>query len=388
MNISYKPSDREKRKLRVAAYCRVSTLKDSQDDSYSTQVAYYERYIKAHEDWIYAGIYADQGISGTGTAKRTAFLKMIDDALNDKIDLILVKSISRFSRNIVDLQRYVDLLHSNGVDIQFEKEGISTADPSSFLIFGLMSSVAQSESESISQNIRWSNYKRQKQGIYKLGSIFGYDLNGRPNEDAEIVRLIYNLFLMDYSYTQIADRIFDYQKDHNTKKKLKFPKSEISYILHNEAYVGDKILQKQPPKNYLTKKPDKSLTYESFYVENGHTAIIDRETWNKVQEKLEERKQSTVHFNPGRSHFLYGKVFCVLCGAPYMRRNIGKHKTWVCKNRFKGHHCDARNIREDQLMKDIASQMEWSEVTQEKAKQIKKINILPQSIIITKQEQD
>ncbi len=382
MQVIYKQSKRERRKTKVAAYCRVSTNHSEQEDSYETQVSYYTSYIKSNPDWEFAGIYADKGISGTKAGIRPEFQRMVKDALDGKVDLILVKSISRFSRNVVDCQRYAELLHGNGVNIIFEKEGVNTADPSSFVIFGLMSSIAQSESESISQNMRWSTVKRQKKGEYKLGRILGYDLDGVPNEDAEIIRMIYQMFLDGASYTEIADKVGEYQRAQGKKGKLL--KSEINYILHNEAYVGDKQLQKQPPKNFLTKKPDPTLSYESYFVSGGHQGIIDRSTWEEVEKKLQERQEAAVQFNPGRSHFLYGKIYCSECGSPYMRRNVGKHKTWVCRERFKGHGCKGRNIREDKLMDEIAKQMGWNEVTKEKAEAIDRVTIYPESIHVTR----
>ena len=154
MKIHVVKSERHQRRKRVAAYCRVSTLDSSQEESYETQKEYYEDFIRCHDEWDFAGIYADQGISGTSAEKRPQFMACIEDAIGGKIDLILVKSISRFSRNIVDCQSYVAKLKSYGVEVYFEKESLSTMDPSSGMIFSLMGLIAQSESESISQNIR------------------------------------------------------------------------------------------------------------------------------------------------------------------------------------------------------------------------------------------
>mgnify|MGYP000757969269 FL=1 len=160
MKIRHIPSIHQRRKKRVAAYCRVSTDMKIQEESFETQVSYYQSYIERNDEWVLAGIYADGGVSATGAAKRPEFMRMIADAMEGKIDLILVKSISRFSRNVVDCQVYVQQLRSKGVEVRFEKERLSSLDASSEMIFSMMAAIAQDESRSISQNIRWGYEKR------------------------------------------------------------------------------------------------------------------------------------------------------------------------------------------------------------------------------------
>lgn len=160
MKIRHIPSIHQRRKKRVAAYCRVSTDMKSQEESFETQVSYYQSYIERNDEWVLVGIYADGGVSATGAAKRPEFMRMIADAMEGKIDLILVKSISRFSRNVVDCQVYVQQLRSKGVEVRFEKERLSSLDASSEMIFSMMAAIAQDESRSISQNIRWGYEKR------------------------------------------------------------------------------------------------------------------------------------------------------------------------------------------------------------------------------------
>ena len=199
MRIKHIPRDRDLHKKRVAAYCRVSTLLEEQEDSFETQVSYYTGYIEAHDDWEFAGIYSDEK-SGTKAENRPGFQKLIADALNGKVDYILVKSISRFSRNIVDCQRYARQLHGNGVDVYFEKEHLDTADPSCSMMFSFLSAIAQDESRSISENVKWSYRERFRRGEYNLGNnrILGYDsVDGKlvPNKDARVVEIIYELYL-------------------------------------------------------------------------------------------------------------------------------------------------------------------------------------------------
>ena len=169
MRITKIPRKRDLHKKRVAAYCRTSTDLDNQEDSYEMQMAYYTSFIEAHEEWEFAGIYADEK-SGTKAENRPGFQKLIRDSLDGYVDYILVKSISRFSRNIVDAQSYVNLLHGNGVDVHFDKENLDTANPSCSMMFSFLSTIAQDESRSISENVKWAYRERFQRGEYNLGN--------------------------------------------------------------------------------------------------------------------------------------------------------------------------------------------------------------------------
>lgn len=376
MEVYYKKSIREARKTRTAAYCRVSTNLENQEDSFETQKRYYDEYIHSNPEWEYAGIYADQGISGTDAKKRPGFQQMVEDAIDGKIDLILVKSISRFSRNLIDCRNYAEKLHSHGVEIRFEKEGISTSDPSAFLMFGLMATIAQSESESISQNMKWRFQKNFEQGKYSLGNgrILGYSTtrDGKIyiNEDAWIVRKIFQMFLEGYSYRAIAEAVNEAGGHSVTGRPMCL--GTVREILTNETFVGDKLLQKRPPKNFLTHKPDRSVDYDSYYVTDGHPAIIDRETWNAAQAKIKVREGHRSYECGDSSkgyrnvHFLYGKVICGNCGSRYRRRMKVKGKKryhiWSCKDRMKGKaksDCRNRNIREDDILRAVCEKLGW-----------------------------
>lgn len=188
MKITKIPRKRDQHKKRVAAYCRVSTLLEKQEESFEAQVSYYSIYIETHSEWEFAGIYSDEK-SGTKAENRQGFQKLIQDALDGKVDYILVKSISRFSRNIVDCQKYVNLLKANGVYVRFEKEGLDTANASSSMVFSFLSVIAQNEAKTISDNVKWGYRQRFQRGEYNLGNnrIFGYDTIGGklvPNKDA------------------------------------------------------------------------------------------------------------------------------------------------------------------------------------------------------------
>lgn len=372
MKVHVVKSTRHQRKKRVAAYCRVSTMESSQEESYETQKEYYENYIRCHDEWDFAGIYADQGISGTIAEKRPQFMACIKDAIDGKIDLILVKSISRFSRNIVDCQNYVNELKSYGVEVFFEKEGVSTMDPTSGMIFSLMGLIAQSESESISQNVKWAIQQRYKRGEYTIGNnrVLGYsrgaDGKPEPNEDAWIIRYIFQHFSEGENVAQIRTALTKMGVKNRNGNPL--TRSKIQYILRNEVYVGDKRLNKSTPVNILThKKEEKNPEY---YVRDGHKPIIDRETWDAVQKMLDEREElekAGTRFVAGVSSSLRGKVFCGECGAPYIRRKktdyidgkpVRTFYNWRCDNRVGGENgkgCKNRIIKEDELLKEIGS---------------------------------
>ena len=354
---------------RVAAYARVSTLTEAQEESYETQVHYYTDLIQSTEGWTLAGIYADQGITGTSAAKRPEFLRMIEDAKAGKIDIILCKSVSRLSRNFAEAQKYVHELKSVNVEVRFEKEGISSFDPSSDMIFSTMAAVAQEESRSISENVKWGNKRRMEMGIRHVGSnhMLGYDeVHGKltPNKDAWIVKLMFEEYAAGLAPTVILQHLRE-KGAHRMRSDKDFTWSVVLRILNNEAYVGDRLLQKAAPQNYLTKRPDLNEAYESKYIFNDHEAIITPAVWDAVHDRFKREQLSK---NQGlkvqhTTHFLYGKVFCAECGEPYRRftaRNSeGHYKTWRCRARVKTKKCCNSHIREEDLLKLISQRIGW-----------------------------
>ena len=236
------PRKRDQRRRRVAAYCRVSTMLENQEESYEAQVSYYSAFIEANEEWEFAGIYSDEK-SGVKAENRPGFQQMIKDALAGQVDYILVKSVSRFSRNVVDCQKYANLLQTNGVYVRFEKEGIDTSEPSSSMMFSFLSVIAQNESKSISDNVKWGYRERYKRGEYNLGSnrVLGYDcVDGRlvPNKDAETVRFIFGLAVEGKSCWEISKRL---REDGILGKQGKPLTPEgVKYILSNETAAGEK----------------------------------------------------------------------------------------------------------------------------------------------------
>ena len=360
---------------RVAAYARVSTNKEQQEESYETQKAVYQKMIEETPGWEFAGIYADKGKTATSVKRRPGFQQMIADAEAGKIDIILVKSISRFSRNVGNCQEYVDRLRINDVTVIFEKENIRTDDPTSNFTLAMIGAISQDESNSIGLNRRWAYQQRFARGEYNIGSnrILGYDtVDGKlvPNQDAWIIREIFELFLSGESYSGITKKLA--KKGAKTLRGGDFTVEAIRYILGNETYVGDKHLQKQPPTDYLTHQPVKSAEYKDYYLTDDHEGIIDRETWDKVQEirkNFKEKLKKGV-IGAGEHHFLYGKVFCGDCGAPFVRRTLKTtggvyYKAWNCRERQKGkkgNGCRCRFISEDQLIQEITQALGWDEM--------------------------
>ena len=355
---------------RVAAYARVSTLTEAQEESFDTQTAYYKSLIEGTEGWELAGIYADQGITGTSAFKRPEFLRLIDDAKAGKINVILCKSISRFSRNFSEAQKYVHELKSVNVEVRFEKEGISTFDPSTDMIFSTMAAVAQEESRSISENIKWTNRRLAEKGIRHVGNnhMLGYDeVDGKltPNQDAWIVKQVFEEYAAGVAPCVILQHLQE-KGARRMRSEKGFTWSVVLRILNNESYVGDRLLQKTAPQNYLTKKPDTNEAYESKYIYNDHAAIISPAVWDAVQERIKHQK--TVKEQGLRpqntTHFLYGKVFCAECGQPYRRfsakNKSGYYKTWRCRGRVKTGGCECRHIKETDLLHEIANKLGWN----------------------------
>ena len=282
-----------KKKCRVAGYARVSTDQEEQQTSYQAQVDYYTNYIKSRSDWEFAGLYADDGISATSVKFREGFKRMIADAKAGKIDLIITKSVSRFARNTVDSLRE---LKEIGVEIYFEKENIYTLDSKGELLITIMSSIAQEESRSISENVTWGHRKRFADGkvSFAYSTVLGFDRgpNGEVvvnHEEAKTVRLIFSLFLEGMTPTAIAKELTE-RGIKSPKGKDKWCQGTVRRMLSNEKYKGCALLQKQFTIDYLTKKLVRNEgQVPQYYVENNHEAIISPQVFDMVQAELERR---------------------------------------------------------------------------------------------------
>ncbi|KAF6616196.1 recombinase family protein [Paenibacillus polymyxa] len=355
-------------KKKVAAYCRVSTDSEEQKESYTNQVNHYTQYIQNNLEWEMADIYADEGITGTSTKNRTHFNRMIQDARNGKLDLILVKSISRFARNTLDLLKYVRELKSLGVAVFFERENINTLDTTGEVLLTILSSLAQDESRNISENSRWGILRGFQNGkvFCNTTRFLGYDKDEHGelviNEpEAEIVRRIYEEYLDGKSYQAIARGLM---RDHirTVTGGDTWWDSSITLILTNEKYYGALLQQKTVTVDFLTHKRIKNRGQEQQYlIENNHEPIVSKEIFETVQKEKKRRaklKGSVMGESKRYSskYALSSKVYCGCCEAIFKRRtwnsnNPSKKVVWQCKtyvNEGKA-VCDAKSVDEQVL---------------------------------------
>lgn len=334
----------EKRK--VAAYARVSTDSEEQLTSYEAQIDYYTKYINRNPEWQFVKVYTDEGISATNTKRRDGFNEMVADALAGKIDLIVTKSVSRFARNTVDSLTTVRELKANGVEVYFEKENIYTFDGKGELLITIMSSLAQEESRSISENVTWGQRKRFADGKVTMPfkHFLGYDRgeDGAPiinEKEAEVVRLIYKLFLHGKTAVGIC-RHLEGLGIPTPSGKTKWRQSTVLSILQNEKYKGDALLQKKFTVDFLTKRQKiNEGEIPQYYVEGSHPAIINPNEFDMVQAEI-IRRQSLGRSYSGTSIFA-SKLICGDCGGFYGKKvwhsnDPYRREIWRCNNKFNG----------------------------------------------------
>jgi len=326
-------------KLRVAAYCRVSTDSDEQLVSLETQMKHYESYIKAKPDWEFAGLYYDEGITGTKKEKRPELLRMISDCENKKIDFIVTKSISRFARNTTDCLELVRKLINLGVFIYFEKENINTGSMESELMLSILSGLAESESVSIAENSKWSIKRRFQNGTFKISyPPYGYDAaDGKMvvNESqAEIVRFIFAEILSGKGTHKIADELNSRKVP--TKKGGRWTATTIRGMVSNEKYTGDAIFQKTYTDEHFNRHYNHGEK-DQFFVKNNHEAIISYKDFKAAQAIIEQHakeKGLEKHNNKYLNRYpLSGKIICGQCGGKFKRRihSSGRHYiAWCC----------------------------------------------------------
>lgn len=347
-----------KKKRRVAGYARVSTDMEDQQTSYAAQCDYYTNYIQSRDDWEFVSLYSDEGISATSTKHREGFNQMIADALAGKIDLIITKSVSRFARNTVDSLSTIRKLKENGTECYFEKENIWTFDSKGELLITIMSSLAQEESRSISENCTWGMRKRFADGKVSVpfGRFLGYDRGENGNlvineEQAKIVRKIYGLFLQGKSPYVIAKQLTAEGIPTPGGKKV-WGKAVVQSILTNEKYKGDALLQKVYTTDFLTKKkkPNEGEVPQ-YYVEGNHEAIIEPSVFDSVQVMMQSRV-------PGKNRASSVSIFssrikCGNCGSWYGSKvwhSNDKYRKviWQCNHKFKD-GCNTPHFTEDEI---------------------------------------
>lgn len=343
-----------KRQLRVAAYCRVSTDDEEQLTSYEAQQTYYTDKIMTNPDWTMAGIYADEGITGTKATKRPEFLKMIRKCKQKKIDLILVKSISRFARNTVDCLNYIRTLKSLGIAVIFEKENINTLNEDSEMLTTIMGAFAQAESESISQNVKWGVRQAMKEGRVSIRykNLYAYDEgeDGRPKiiePEAAVIRRINDEFLSGRSLPMIKDGL-EADKILTPKGGNVWAVSAIRNLLKNEKYCGDVLMQKTFKTDPISGKTKRNTGQLPMYlIQDHHPAIISRDTYNAVQAEFARRtsgKAPSTKLAPtgqacySAKYALTGIVICGECGNQYRRcvwnKRGQKRPVWRCSSRI------------------------------------------------------
>lgn len=366
-----------KRQLRVAAYCRVSTDDEEQLTSYEAQKNYYTDKIMTNKEWTMAGIFADEGITGTSARKRPEFLRMIRQCKQGKIDIVLTKSISRFARNTVDCLNYVRALKELGIAVIFEKENMNTLEIDSEILITMLGAFAQSESESISANVRWGIRQAMKEGkaTIQYKYLYGYRKgdDGKPEiipNQAEVVRKIYDLFLSGTPVRGIQEYLNENAVP-NINDEPKWARSAIDSILTNEKYCGDVLLQKTYIDDCINKKVKKNTGQLPMYlVQNHHEGIISRETFDAAQAELARRSAgkspSKKNAPTGRSRYsskyaLSDRLYCGECGTRYQRctwrnRDGSKRIVWRCVSRvdYGNKYChDSPTLDEEPLHRAI-----------------------------------
>jgi DNA invertase Pin-like site-specific DNA recombinase len=360
------------KRLRVAAYCRVSTEEEEQQSSYEQQVRYFTDKITGNPEWELVGIYADDGITGTTTKKRDEFNKMIQACRKKRIDLILCKSISRFSRNLLDSIKYTRQLSENGIRIIFEKEGIDTSHQQSETWIAMMGTFAQGESESISGNVKWGIRKKMGEGRYEI-RCYGYTKGKNTEisiipEQAGVVERVFKEYISGKSVNVITDGL--------NADKIPSPRggewhiSIVQKMLSNEKYAGDAVLQKTYIKSVIDKQVVRNHgEIPMWHVSDGHPAVIPRELFNSVQLEIARRKnvkqKSDMYIRSEKGKYssvyaLTGMLYCGECGKAYRRcvwQKKGKRRVvWRCINRLEygKKYCHASpTVEEEVLQKTV-----------------------------------
>ena len=352
---TWNPADesvREIRKLRVAAYCRVSTELEQQQSSYDIQIEYYTRHIMQNPNWIFAGVFADDGRSATNTFRRDDFNQLMNQCMKGKVDMVITKSISRFARNTVDCISWVRKLREKNVAVYFEKENLNTLDDSTEMILTILSSQAQEESRAISTNVKWGYARKFEKGESTRQRSYGFRKAPTGEmciveEEAAVIRNMARWFLDGDSLERIKHRLEDAGIETTTGKRT-WSTGTIYNILTNEKIMGDVLLQKTFTADYLTKRRVKnSGQQKQYYVKNHHEAIIPKAVYYKIQEEIARRsslkkagtrKGKTAQGVYSSKYALTGIMVCNECGAHYRRttwaKNGKKVIVWRCINRL------------------------------------------------------
>ena len=343
------------RKLRVAAYARVSSASDDQENSFGAQMRYFTTLISANENWTLADIYADEGITGTSVEKRDDFNRLLADCRRGLVDKVLTKSVSRFARNAKECLEAVRELKALGVGIVFEKENIDTGNMSSEMTLAFFASFAQAESESISDNMRWSYKRRMESGEFLPPTVpYGYIICDRKisinEEQAAVVRRIYAAYLSGCGMNEIANELNAENIPVRTgNAQRKWYHTAISYILSNERYIGDSLWQKTFTTDTLPfSQMHNRGERPQYYATDSHPAILSEKVFNAVQALKAERKETCGAGIEGESTVLRRRLICEKCNSPFRRKVIRENVCWLCQARCEA-GCDITPIRETEI---------------------------------------
>ena len=341
------------RKLRVAAYARVSSSSEDQLNSYRVQNQYYSELISGNPDWEMVDIYADEGITGTSVEKREDFQRMMRDCRKGKIDRILVKSISRFARNTKDCLAAIRELKELGVSVQFEEQGIDTSKVSSEMVTAIMASLAQKQSEAISGNVKWGVQKRMQDGTFIPSYLpYGYEAVGKKicinEEQAFIVKKVFSDFLAGRSTEQVAADL----RTNNIPCKngrVQWDSSSVRYILRNEKYTGNSKWQKYyTPNTFPFHCKINTGEVQYYWAEGTHPAIISDLEYQLAQ-KLLENKSNRIAKRHNKAYPLRQRVYCGSCDSVFRRKEVNATVYWVCLGHDRGQNCDICQVPEDTI---------------------------------------
>lgn len=353
-----------RRKLRVAAYARVSTDSDKQLVSLEAQKNHYEIYIKARPDWEYAGLYYDEGVSGTKLAKRDGLKNLLDDCDRGLIDYIIVKSISRFSRNTVDSIEIVRKLCNAGIYIYFEKENIDTGKMEGELLLSILSSLAESESHSISENTKWSAQRRFQNGTFKIGyTPYGYDnVDGQMvvnEEQAETVRWIFEQILSGQSPGAVAKELN--KKGVRTKRGGNWTGHTINGMIRNEKYTGDVLFQKTFSDDHFNRHVNRGEKNQ-YYMKDHHEGLVSREDFEAANAVIDANgMEKGIHKDSDKYSNRYpmsGKIVCGECGNTWKRVKLGSRFGFACNTHVANkNRCSMMSIKEAPVQTAFATMM-------------------------------
>lgn len=375
-------------KKRVAAYARVSSGKDEMLHSLSAQVSYYSEFIQKHRGWEYAGVYADEALTGTKEI-RPEFQRLIDDCRNGKIDMVMTKSISRLARNTVTMLQVVRELKSLNVDVFFEKENIHSMSGDGELMLTVLASFAQEESRSVSENCKWRIRKGFADGeLINLRFLFGYRIEKGEikidPEEADIVRMIFKDYISGMGCTKISKKLREMGIER--LRGGKWNSERVADIIKNEKYIGNALLQKKYVKDHLTK----SLVFNrgvlpKYYAENTHPLIVDMDTFQKAQEIMVRNREENAGKKEACNYPFTSKIVCGICGKNYKRKARQRQVSWSCSTYLKygKDQCPSKQIPQSILLTlttEVLGISQFDEISFQK--QIKEIQVPEDKLLI------